>query len=357
MSQIAAVQTFAPIALAVQAELPLPLDTRRIESAHDVVGFSLGRDFAEHGMTPPVEQLFASSPLREGWQAGRAAFGRRTRRPKAQTRLWLMLRTHAWLRGRSFEDIQVTPLYLQQIEVSHCPITRAALSAETRSVDRVRDDAGYAAGNLAMMSVAANQAKAGLDFAAAAGRARSLAQGPISSIAGLGAAEWQRVAVLASYVTELPHDVAAHLPMTVLPPNRLRLFNPVQALQALITRQLASRGWSQRLTQLEALLSTETLRTDFNRFLLALAPRVLAFKEQDSSQQIRWALEDAWALPLVQKRWARFALQLDAEQAKALVAHAAACQLAPVHVQQHETPLATEGWALERGGYANAAWH
>jgi len=352
MSQIAAVQTFISTPFTVQAELPLPMETRRAPSVHDTVGFSLGRDFAEHGMTPPVEHLFASSPLREGWQAGRAAFGRRTRRAKAQTRLWLMLRTHAWLRGRAFEEIQVTPLYLQQIEVSHCPITRLALTAETRSIDRVRDDAGYAAGNLVMMSVAANQAKARLGFVAAAERARYSAQHD-----GLDAAEWQRVAVLASYVTELPHEVAAQLPMTVLPPNRLRLFNPIQALQALVTRQLASQGWSQRLTQLEALLPTDGLKSDFNRFLLALAPRVLALKDQDSSQQIRWALEDAWALPLVQKRWARFALQLDAEQAAALVTHAAALQLAPVHVQLHEALAATDGWALERGGYANAAWH
>ncbi len=358
MSQIAAVQTFANLPFAVQAELPLPVEARRTPSAHDSVGFSLGRDFAEHGMTPPVEHLFASSPLREGWQAGRAAFGRRTRRAKAQTRLWLMLRTHAWLRGRSFEDIQVTPLYLQQIEVSHCPITRQALTAETRSVDRVRDDAGYAAGNLVMMSTAANQAKASLGYAVASERARSAAQGStIITIAGFGAAEWQRVAVLASYVTELPHEVAAQLPMSVLPPNRLRLFNPIQALQALVTRQLGTQGWSQRLARLEALLPTDALRSDFNRFLLALAPRVLGFRREDPAQQIRWALEDAWSLPLVQKRWARFALQLSAEQAKALVSHAAALQLTPVHVQQHEAPQATEGWALERGGYTHAAWH
>ena len=357
MSQIAAVQNVIRPSLSVQAELPLPPQVRRPASSHDSVGFSLGRDFAAHGMTPPAEHLFASSPLREGWQAGRAAFGRRTRRARTQTRLWLMLRTHAWLRGRSFEEIQITPLYLQQIEVDHCPITRVALTGENRSVDRVRDDAGYAAGNLAMMSISANQAKGGLDHAAAAERARSVAQGPIHTIAGLEATEWQRVAVLTSYVTELPHDIAAQLPMTVLPPNRLRLFNPIQALQALVTRQLATQGWSQRLTQLEALLPTDALKSDFNRFLLALAPRVLAIKEQDSSQQVRWALEDAWCLPLVQKRWSRFALQLDARQAESLVAHAIARQLACTHVQQHEPLLATEGWALERGGYASPAWH
>jgi hypothetical protein len=46
-------------------------------------------------------------------------------------RKWLQLRLHAWLRGRSVELVQVTPHYLQQIDVSHCPITRAPLSIAT----------------------------------------------------------------------------------------------------------------------------------------------------------------------------------------------------------------------------------
>lgn len=66
--------------------------------------------------------------------------------------------------------------------------------------------------------------------------------------------------------------------------------------------------------------------------------------------QIRWALEDAWALPLVQKRWTRFALQLTPEQAEALVERAAAKKLCPVHIQRHDD--ATDGWALATQGYA-----
>jgi hypothetical protein len=361
MSQIAALQTQANAVPPAQYELAIALSeipASRIErSAHELLGLSLGRDFAAHGLTPPVEYLFAHSPLHQGWLQGRAAFGHRTLRAKSHTRLWLMLRTHAWARGRSFEDIQLTPHYLQQIEVSHCPITRTLLTADSRSIDRVRDDAGYAAGNLVMMSAAANQAKADLDFAAAAERAQSVAAGPITTIAGLDAAQWQRIAVLTSYVTALPHAVAAQLPMTVLPANRLCLFNPIQALQALITRQLGTSGWSQRLARLEALLSDDALKADFNRFLLALAPRVLALKELDSDLQIRWALEDAWTLPLVQKRWARFALQLDAQEAESLVRRAADLQLSTVLVQQHETERATEGWALEQRGFRAAALH
>lgn len=233
---------------------------------------------------------------------------------------------------------------------THCPITREQLGDDNRSIDRVRDDAGYAAGNLAVMSRRANRAKGRHGLPALQDLADSCAAGPITRIGGLAEAEWRRLAVLASFVTPLSHEQAAAMPLLVLPPNRLRLFNPIQALQALVTRQLATPGWSARLSRLEALLPTDALRSDFNRFLLALAPRVLAATELQQPHQIRWALEDAWALPLVQKRWARFALQLHPEQAEALVERAAAKKLCPVHVQRHAD--ATDGWALASGGYA-----
>ncbi|MBW8845000.1 MAG: hypothetical protein JF607_08525 [Burkholderiales bacterium] len=314
-------------------------------SAHERTGLALGRDYALHGITPPIAHLYPQSPLQRGWLAAR---GRPVRTPASpQVELWLALRTHAWARGRSFEDIQLTPHHLAQLDTSHCPITRELLDDDSRSIDRVRDDAGYAAGNLAVMSRHANQAKGHRGHQAL----MDMAAGPITRIGGLAEAEWERLAVLASFVTPLGHEEAARIPLHVLPPNRLRLFNPIQALQALVTRQLATPGWSARLARLEALLPTDTLRTDFNRFLLALAPRVLAAAELQDAHKIRWALEDAWALPLVQKRWTRFALQLTPEQAENLVERAAAKKLCPVHVQRHDD--ATDGWALATGGYAS----
>lgn len=317
-------------------------------SAHERVGLALGRDYALHGITPPIAHLYPQSPLQRGWMAAR---GRTVRTPASpQVELWLSLRTHAWTRGRSFEDIQLTPHHLAQLDTTHCPITRELLGDDNRSIDRVRDDAGYAAGNLAVMSQRANRAKGSRGRQALVEMAASCAAGPITRIGGLAGADWERLAVLASFVTPLSHEDAAQIPLRVLPPNRLRLFNPIQALQALVTRQLATPGWSARLSRLEALLPTDQLRTDFNRFLLALAPRVLAANELQEPHEIRWALEDAWALPLVHKRWVRFATQLTPEQAENLVERAAAKKLCPVHVQRHDD--ATDGWALATGGYA-----
>ena len=349
----------AQISIAVQsspAQYELGIHAQTLP-ANESLGWAIGRDFAQHGLTPPVEHLFKGSPLRLGWHAGKASFGHRTLRARPYTQLWLQLRTYAWSRGRSFEDVQLTPNYLQQIDVLTCPITRHTLNdrrgdLNARSVDRVRHDAAYAAGNVVVISQAANRAKGRHGYASALEVAQSVALGPIHDIAGLGSAEWQRIAVMASFVTELPHEEAALIPMTVLPPNRLRLFNPIQALQAMVTRQLATPGWSSRLARLEAHLSTGACRADFNRFVVALAPRMLVVNKLKDPQQIRWALEDAWEQALIQKRWSRFALQLTAAKAEKLVQRAVDLGLSAVRVQQHAKASATEGWALERNGFA-----
>ena len=320
---------------------------------HSGTGFELGWDHAHHGVTPSVDHLYGGSPLRQGWEAGKAKFGGRTMPSSAQVRQWLSLRTHAWSRGRSFDGVQVTPNYLQQIDTDWCPIVRCALPRGAGSIDRVRHDAGYAAGNLVIMSNTANQAKGSHDFASASAVAQSVAQGPFTVIGYLGAVEWQRVATLCSFVTELPHEQAATLPLLLLPPNRLRLFNPIQALQAMVTRQLDTPNWSPRLARIQKLLPSHLAR-EFNSFVLALVARVLEVGKLEQAQQIRWALEDAWADVRVQRHWSRLALQLSAEQAESIVQRASQKRLATVLVQQHAPDTATDGWAIERQGYASA---
>jgi len=172
MAQIAAAPRVTQERIPAQIELGITPDEVRMPDlaplpAGKRVGFELGWDYAHHGVTPPVEHLFSNSPLRQGWQAGQATFGRRTLKARSHTLLWLQLRTHAWTRGRHFETLLLTPNYLQQLDTDWCPITRHAL--DQRSVDRVRDDAGYAAGNLAVMSHAANRAKASHGWAVGSG--------------------------------------------------------------------------------------------------------------------------------------------------------------------------------------------
>ena len=118
MAQIAQATPAAVQSSPAQYELGIAVQTL---PANESLGWAIGQDFARHGLTPPVEHLFKGSPLRQGWLASKAGFGHRTLRPRRYTQLWLQLRTYAWSRGRSFEDVQLTPNFMQQIDVTSCP--------------------------------------------------------------------------------------------------------------------------------------------------------------------------------------------------------------------------------------------
>ena len=323
---------------------------------HERVGFELGWDCAHHRVSLPVPYATEPSPLRDGLLAGQAAFGLRTLAATRHVRKWLQLRLHAWLRSRSVELVQVTPNYLQQIDASHCPITRVALSSATlattgASIDRVRNDAGYAAGNLAVMSTKANHAKGAHGFRDAIGFVQQIEAEQLPGLGGLNAEQWSRVAVLCSFVEPLPFEEACALPLLVLPPNRLRLFNPVQALQAFVSQQLLKPGWSQRISRFEDLLPGKDLRRDFKSFFMSLLPRVIEAGRSGDASHARWAIEDAWRASLVQQRWTRFALQLSAAQCESLLARAAACKLGTSVMQPLTDAGATDGWNLATRGY------
>ena len=332
---------------------------------HEQIGFDLGWDHAHHGITPSAPYAHEPSPIRSGWLAGTATFGARTLVPTPAVRQWLQLRLHAWLRGRSVELFQVTPHYLRQVAATHCPITREALDhsaehARRATIDRVRHDAGYAAGNLVSMSARAHQAKAAHGFEASVEIARRLesatAAGSNTAPAqqdGLNATQWGRIAVLCSYVTPLPHARAAELPMLVLPPNRLRLFNPVQALQAVISQQLLRAGWSQRINAIEAQLHGPAVRRAFRSFFQTLLPRVLEAGRPADPLRARWAIEDAWSHAGVMQRWVRFASMLSAKRCESLLSRVVAGGLLPegLRIDALADAEATEGWCLPTKGY------
>ena len=322
------------------------------ESSIDRTGFDIGWDHAHHGLVPPPELLLDGTPLGQGWLAGKAVFGRRTLAAQRSTRQWLALRTLAWRQGITFETQQLTPHYLNQIHTERCPILRTPLGGaagqpDAAVVDRLNPRAGYAAGNVATLSQRAAQARVGVDLLEAMRRARRIEAGAEPG-AGLDAAAWWRLAVLGSMATPLPFHEAARLPLVLLPPNRVRLLNAPQGLQALLTMQFATPGWSARTRAIAELLPEHTLRHDFNLFIGALAPRVLEAEAGPSA--LRLALEDAWLHERVQRRWQHFVLSLGEAATTVLLDRAAAQGLAGVRMLSHEAEQATEGWALADSG-------
>jgi hypothetical protein len=213
--------------------------------------------------------------------------------------------------------------------------------------ERLNTQAGYAAGNVAMMSAAAATARAGVDVLEALRRANRTAAGGEPQH-GLDAAAWWRLAALRSYATPLPFHEAARVPMAVLPPNRVRLLNAPQGLQALLSLQFTAPGWSARTRAIAELLPAHTLRHDYNLFIGAMAPRVLEAGPQPAD--IRRALEDAWLQDRVQRRWQHLVLSLGEDATTALVDRAAAQGLAGVRTLQHAPEQAVDGWALAAGG-------
>jgi hypothetical protein len=325
----------------------LELDTPPAQAA-DRTGFDIGWDHAHHGLVPPAELLHAGTPVCQGWIAGRAVFGQRVLATHRATRLWLQLRLLAWRHGIAFETQQVTPNFLAQIHTPECPVLRlplggAASDPAAAQVERLNPDATYAAGNLAVISRQAARVRDGVDVAEAVRRARRAEAGGEPE-SGLDAAVWWRLAALRSYATPLPFHEAARLPLAVLPPNRVRLLNAVQGLQALVTRLFAAPGWSMRTRALGALLPEHTLRHDFNLFVGAIAPRVLEAGAE--TQSVRRALEDAWLNERVQRRWQHLVFSLGPAGVEALLAQATAQGLAPVRILSHASEQAIEGWAL-----------
>ena len=321
------------------------------ERAVDKTGFDIGWDHAHHALVPPAELLLEGTPLGQGWRAGKAVFGRRTLATQRHTRQWLALRTEAWRTGVSFENQQLSANYLAQIHVDRCPILRtplggAAGNAEAAVVERLNPMAGYAAGNVAVISQAAASARKGVDVLEALRRAnRATLDG--GTVCGHDASAWWRLAVLQAFATPLPFHEAARLPLALLPPNRVRMLNAPQGLQALLTLQFTTAGWSARTRAIAELLPEHTVRHDFNLFVGALAPRVL--EAESRAAPVRQALEDAWLQERVQRRWQHFVLSLGEGATANLLDRAAAKGLAGVRTLQLAPEQATDGWSLQQG--------
>lgn len=325
-------------------------------------GFQIGWDHAQHGLVPPALQLQGHTPVAQGWLAGRAVYGIRTLAATRWVRQWLRLRLQAWAEGLAFDDLQITPHYLAQIHTEGCPVLRQPLGGAAGEplaavVERLNPAAGYAAGNLAVMSQAAAQARAGLsvlDLVRRARQAELQAAEPTSCASpSLAAAAWWRLATLAGFVLPpqaLPFHLAAQLPLAVLPPNRVRVLGAAQGLQALLTQMFLRPGWAGRARLLAARLPAHSLRHDFNLFVGAMAPRLLEASADPADP--RQAVEDAWLHERVQRRWQHFVLSLGEPACEQLLAQAAATGLAGVRTCTYAPEQAVEGWGLQPGSEA-----
>lgn len=325
----------------------------------DRTGFDIGWDHAHHGLVPPPELLLEGSPVAQGWMAGRTVFGGRTLAAGPAVRQALALRLRAWREGVPFETMQLTPHFLAQLVPSHCPVTRCLLGGAAGQpnapvFERLNRDAAYAAGNVAVLSQAAAELLRAGDLLELVRFARQ-AQATAAPVQGADAATWWRAAALVSLATPLPFHEAATLPLAALPPNRVRLLNAAQGLQALLSLQFCAPGFAARLRSVAERLPEHSLRHDFNLFVGAMAARVLPAVGSSGGSASRHLLEDAWADARVQRRWGHFALSLGQAGCAALLEQLGGWAPAGMRTQQHALAQAVDGWGLPAHALASGA--
>ena len=317
-SQRAELANLAGAVRAVAAKAPV----RDAAPANDAdPGDAIGFEYARYGMVPPAPCLWPGHPIREGWERGRRLMTRRTRPATLAVTRWLALRLAAWQRGEAFDDHQITPQVLRSLEVAtHCPVTGRALQNDAcvAPIDVAR---GWVAGNLVLLAPAIAERWMTIDWAIANDALARAESEPDVAVDGLPLRTWRRIVSLKSQATPLPHAQAAAIPLLVLPPNRIRLVNPIQELQAVLTLQLAVPGWGQRARGLAESLPA-ALRVQFNLFfnsLLAQALRQGHGAAKSDVPEMRDALATAWGDAVVMRRWGLFASLLDADLAETLV--------------------------------------
>lgn len=338
------------------SQIVLPFETpEAAPTAFDAAGFEIGWDFAHHRLVPPPDHLHGAHPVRQGWDAGRAAFGLRTLKPTRHVRQWLALRLTAWARGEAFEPVRVTPRFLGQIDAERCPVTRECLThgddgpAEATIV-RVYEGAGHAAGNLAVISRRAAQARGGRSAREALDLAQRLERGEAADGHGLDARAWHRLAALLRLAEPAAHERIACLPLLVLPPNRLHVLNPVHALQATLTLLMTGATYARRMTGIAALVPSPEARRAYYVFMNTLLARRLAAGWAADRVTVRQALEDAWTHPMVQRRWEDLVLRLGAADIERIVRLAAQRGLMATGCQWMDEERAIDGWSIETQG-------
>lgn len=306
------------------AQLRTRADAASPPAGFETEGFRIGWEHARYLSTPPADHLHTGHPVRQGWEAGRAAFAGRTLTPTRAARLWLALRLQSWLRGRAFDELWVTPRFVAQIDVACCPVTQVALTHNPTSAESVTDavlmplheGAGGVAGNLVVVSRQVAQARVGLSHHDMTHTVQRLAAGELTSVVGMELPAWRRLQALTSLATPLAHDQAAAQPLHVLPPPRVHLLNPVQGLQAVLTMVFAGPGYARQLTELGAFMPHAQARRAYFLFMNAMLARRLSARGAVPSALVRHALEQAWSHPLVQQRWQALARMITPAQAE-----------------------------------------
>ena len=309
------------------------------------VGRDIGFEYARFGL-----KLSDDVPLavREGYTEGEHAHKRSTDRSGKYGRKLLRLRFSAYKRGRSI-DPAITPGFIEQIDVAYCPITRIELTSGTGTetdgtVDRVFNGGGYAIGNIAVMSMLANQAKGAL---------MPLEILKIASLGedrdGLNYEGWMRLAGLTSLAAPPGYPVS-HLPLFVYPPNGILLTNAFTLFQKSISDIAAgfvAKRWS---VQFRNVFDGKEAKKRFDSFVEALNVQIsLRMRGVSNPELQRFAICDSWVADLVYERYQTLIGSVSKPELLKLTGIATQAQQSMRHYQAKEL----DSWMMSTRGYVS----
>ena len=278
---------------------------------HERAGFDLGWDIARVGYGLSADTKIGAC-VANGITAGRMHFGAVKPVHCRYERKLIQIRIGAHRRTIPFATESVDVDFLKSIDVEYCPITRIRLTHSSGqdtdwSVDRLHNNVGYVAGNLAIMSSAANKEKDTLDFAGLARRAINHTLRPRDGFP-LQADAWQRLWTLVSYSLAVPDAEVHAWPLVICPPTWVPIA-PAWRLK-LCLGYVADHGMphGKERALLDGKKELRVLHAfcEAKRYANGRAQRTLNDRHGTPRSDIdRWSIEDAGREPLVNHAYAR----------------------------------------------------
>lgn len=318
-----------------------PIEPHSVFGQDIHTGAAIGWDWAAYGLALP--ERFGGAAL-DGYLAGCHHFRRSNRHDHDRfVRKHLQLRTNAWARNRIF-DPGVTPDYLRWIDASHCPVTRERLThGELQptdwSIDRVVNDAGYAPGNLCVLSTRANLAKGGKS---ATDILRKVAAGEADG--DLDHLQWARLAAIVAMAT----DQESVLPMLVAPPPKMLLANRWIPIQYSLSLAAGGRLPLRAIAEARAACRGKETKRRFDRFMRVAQTAIYqASVRATCEHELRCALADAWLSPVVLGAFRELASSLSPADRLGVLN---ACRRHYAGFRQYKADL-RESWGLATAGY------
>jgi len=242
----------------------LPRDAIMQNEEKEKIGYVIGQDWAYYRQPLPDN---ADAAIYRGHESNAAQIPFRSEVDRF-TKKWLQLRYHAYLRYRTVSE-DVTPSLIKALDVSFCQVTETNLTHGFQedsdwSVERLCNQAGYAWGNLAIISKNANEARGSMTYEEICAAADSK-----KNINRLSPIEWERYKCLARGPNFWAGELKGIEPIC-MPLSNLVLISPSQLLQEKAFWAVRNKDPKKRESIkkfLKTLCPTESSKNKLTKFL------------------------------------------------------------------------------------------